>query len=117
MSDQGDNITSTPSGKCPFHHETPAQSAGDGTNNTDWWPHQLRVDILNQHSSRSNPLGEHFSYREAFKTLDFSALKGDIKKVLTDSQSWWPADWGSYIGLFIRMAWHSAGTYRNVDVS
>lgn len=115
MSDQGDNNMSTPSGKCPFHHETPAQSAGDGTNNTDWWPHQLRVDILNQHSSRSNPLGEHFSYREAFKTLDFSALKGDIKKVLTDSQSWWPADWGSYIGLFIRMAWHSAGTYRTVD--
>ncbi|WP_420955547.1 catalase/peroxidase HPI [Burkholderia gladioli] len=96
--------------KCPFNH-----SAGGGTTNRDWWPKQLRVDLLNQHSNRSNPLGESFDYRKEFKQLDYSALKADLKKVLTDSQAWWPADWGSYAGLFIRMAWHSAGTYRMVD--
>ena len=83
--------------------------------NRDWWPNQLRVDLLNQHSSRSNPLGEDFNYREEFKKLDYSALKADLRALLTDSQEWWPADWGSYIGLFIRMAWHGAGTYRTVD--
>ncbi|MFV3387660.1 catalase/peroxidase HPI [Pseudomonas sp. NY15364] len=96
-------------GKCPFH------VAGQGTTNLDWWPNQLRVDLLNQHSERSNPLGETFNYAEEFKKIDYSALKGDIRKVLTDSQDWWPADWGSYVGLFIRMAWHGAGTYRLVD--
>ncbi|MDG9886593.1 catalase/peroxidase HPI [Pseudomonas sp. GD04058] len=97
-------------GKCPFHN-----TSGGGTSNRDWWPNQLRVDLLNQHSDRSNPLGEKFNYREEFKKLDYSALKADLKKLLTDSQDWWPADWGSYGGLFIRMAWHSAGTYRTVD--
>ncbi|OLS61935.1 catalase/peroxidase HPI [Pseudomonas putida] len=97
-------------GKCPFHN-----TSGSGTSNRDWWPNQLRVDLLNQHSDRSNPLGEQFNYREEFKKLDYSALKADLKKLLTDSQDWWPADWGSYGGLFIRMAWHSAGTYRTVD--
>ncbi|WP_374416191.1 catalase/peroxidase HPI [Ectopseudomonas oleovorans] len=96
-------------GKCPFH------VAGQGTTNLDWWPNQLRVDLLNQHSERSNPLGETFNYADEFKKIDYSALKGDIRKVLTDSQDWWPADWGSYVGLFIRMAWHGAGTYRLVD--
>lgn len=96
-------------GKCPYH------AAGQGTTNLDWWPNQLRVDLLNQHSERSNPLGETFNYAEEFKKIDYSALKGDIRKVLTDSQDWWPADWGSYVGLFIRMAWHGAGTYRLVD--
>ena len=91
-------------GKCPYH------VAGQGTTNLDWWPNQLRVDLLNQHSERSNPLGETFNYAEEFKKIDYSALKGDIRKVLTDSQEWWPADWGSYVGLFIRMAWHGAGT-------
>ncbi|MGF6935581.1 catalase-peroxidase [Paraburkholderia sp. UCT70] len=100
--------------KCPFHAAT-TPIAGGGTANLDWWPNQLRVDLLNQHSSRSNPLGESFDYREEFKKLDYSALKADLKTVLTDSQEWWPADWGSYAGLFIRMAWHSAGTYRMVD--
>ncbi|QQC66938.1 catalase/peroxidase HPI [Paraburkholderia ginsengisoli] len=100
--------------KCPFH-AAPRPVAGGGTGNRDWWPNQLRVDLLNQHSNRSNPLGESFSYRDEFKKLDYSALKGDIKALLTDSQEWWPADWGSYAGLFIRMAWHSAGTYRMVD--
>lgn len=100
--------------ECPFHAAS-KPVAGGGTANRDWWPNQLRVDLLNQHSNRSNPLGESFSYREAFKKLDYSALKADIKALLTDSQAWWPADWGSYAGLFIRMAWHSAGTYRMVD--
>lgn len=96
--------------QCPFH-----RTAGSGRSNRDWWPQQLRVDLLNQHSERSNPLGEAFDYRAAFQSLDYAALKGDIKAVLTDSQSWWPADWGTYAGLFIRMAWHSAGTYRIAD--
>lgn len=103
-------------GKCPFHHGSGHdQSAGAGTSSKDWWPKQLRVDLLNQHSNRSNPLGEDFDYRKEFSKLDYSALKGDIRALLTDSQSWWPADWGSYVGLFIRMAWHGAGTYRSSD--
>jgi len=93
--------------KCPFHHV-----AGGGTRNRDWWPNQLNLALLNQHSERSNPLGAGFSYREAFKALDYAALKADLKQLMTDSQDWWPADWGYYGGLMIRMAWHSAGTYR-----
>ncbi|WP_288430805.1 catalase/peroxidase HPI [uncultured Pantoea sp.] len=120
MSTPKDNDVAA-SGKCPFHHgkseeeSVLARGAGSGTSNRDWWPNMLRVDLLNQHSSRSNPLGENFNYREEFSKLDYSALKADIRALLTDSQSWWPADWGSYIGLFIRMAWHSAGTYRTID--
>lgn len=116
-----DNNNAVPAGKCPFPHgqsddkSVLARSAGSGTNNTDWWPNQLKVELLNQHSSRSNPLGSAFDYRSEFNKLDYFALKGDIKALLSDSQSWWPADWGSYIGLFIRMAWHSAGTYRTID--
>ncbi|WP_238485408.1 catalase/peroxidase HPI [Rahnella ecdela] len=102
-------------GKCPFHEGNTNKASGGGTNNRDWWPNQLRVDLLNQHSNRSNPLGEAFDYRKEFAKLDYSALKADLKGVLTASQPWWPADWGSYIGLFIRLAWHSAGTYRSVD--
>lgn len=117
MSTSKDPSNTPSAGKCPFHAETstPTQSAGGGTGNRDWWPNQLRVDLLNQHSNRSNPLGENFNYREEFKKLDYSALKADLRALLTDSQEWWPADWGSYIGLFIRMAWHGAGTYRTVD--
>ncbi|WP_296218074.1 catalase/peroxidase HPI [Pseudomonas sp. UBA2684] len=96
--------------KCPFHHV-----AGGGTSNQDWWPNQLRVDLLNQHSSKSNPLGEQFNYAEEFKKLDYAALKADLVKLMTDSQDWWPADFGHYGPQFIRMAWHSAGTYRTVD--
>ena len=102
-------------GKCPFHEGNTNKASGGGTNNRDWWPNQLRVDLLNQHSNRSNPLGETFDYRKEFAKLDYSALKADLKGMLTASQPWWPADWGSYIGLFIRLAWHSAGTYRSVD--
>ncbi|HCI7414318.1 catalase-peroxidase, partial [Klebsiella pneumoniae] len=105
MSTSNDPSNNASAGKCPFHAETPKQSAGSGTANRDWWPNQLRVDLLNQHSNRSNPLGENFNYREEFKKLDYSALKADLRALLTDSQEWWPADWGSYIGLFIRMAW------------
>ena len=101
----------TTESKCPFH----AAGASNSTTSRDWWPNQLRVDLLNQHSGRSNPLGEQFDYAAEFKKLDYAALKGDLKALLTDSQDWWPADWGSYAGLFIRMAWHSAGTYRAVD--
>ncbi|WEF26103.1 catalase/peroxidase HPI [Klebsiella aerogenes] len=115
MSTSKDPANNASTGKCPFHAETPKQSAGSGTSNRDWWPNQLRVDLLNQHSNRSNPLGENFNYREEFKKLDYAALKADLRTLLTDSQEWWPADWGSYIGLFIRMAWHGAGTYRTVD--
>ncbi|UDF36394.1 UNVERIFIED_ORG: catalase/peroxidase HPI [Shinella sp. XGS7] len=100
----------TSEAKCPFHH-----AAGGGTSNKDWWPKQLRVDLLNQHSEKSNPLGEHFDYAQAFKKLDYHALKADLVKLMTDSQEWWPADFGHYGGLFIRMAWHSAGTYRTTD--
>ena len=100
----------TTEAKCPFH-----QTAGGGTTNRDWWPQQLRLDLLNQHSSKSNPLDGSFNYAEAFKKLDYHALKKDLRDVMTDSQDWWPADFGHYGGLFIRMAWHSAGTYRIQD--
>ncbi|EMG9896211.1 catalase/peroxidase HPI [Enterobacter hormaechei] len=113
MSDETNNAASA--GKCPFHQGGVDHSAGAGTGSKEWWPKQLRIDLLNQHSSRSNPLGEDFDYRKEFSKLDYSALKGDLKALLTDSQPWWPADWGSYAGLFIRMAWHGAGTYRSVD--
>ncbi|RDI28414.1 catalase-peroxidase [Pseudacidovorax intermedius] len=96
--------------KCPFH-----QAASSGTTNRDWWPQQLRLDMLHQHSAKSNPMGEDFDYAEAFKSLDLDAVKRDLTALMTDSQDWWPADFGHYGGLFVRMAWHSAGTYRTAD--
>ena len=98
--------------KCPFPHNN---AAGGGTQNRDWWPDQLRVDLLNQHSDRSNPLASDFCYQDEFKKLDYEALKADLRKLLTDSQDWWPADFGHYGPQMIRMAWHSAGTYRLAD--
>src|SRR5690242_19107833 len=96
--------------KCPFHH-----AVGGGTTIREWWPNQLKLDLLHQHSAKSNPMGADFNYAAEFKSLDFAALKKDLAALMTDSQDWWPADFGHYGPLFIRMAWHSAGTYRIGD--
>jgi catalase-peroxidase len=103
------------SSKCPVTGRTSTQVAGGGTSNRDWWPNQLNLRILHQHSAKSSPMGEEFNYAEAFKKLNLKAVKKDLYALMTDSQEWWPADWGHYGGLFIRMAWHSAGTYRMGD--
>ena len=100
------------SGKCPVMHGANTAAA---TSNTDWWPNTLNLDILHQHDAKTNPMGEDFDYREEVKKLDVAALKKDVHALMTDSQDWWPADWGHYGGLMIRMAWHAAGTYRLAD--
>jgi len=101
--------------KCPFTGAIASPAAGRGTGNKDWWPNQVSLNILRQHSPASNPMEANFNYAEEFKKLDYTALKADLVKLMTDSQEWWPADWGHYGGLFIRMTWHSAGTYRTSD--
>jgi catalase-peroxidase len=101
--------------KCPFSSGAISQAAGGGTRNSDWWPNQLKLNILRQHSSLSNPMGKSFKYAEAFKSLDLGALKKDIFDLMSTSQAWWPADYGHYGPFFVRMAWHSAGTYRIAD--
>ena len=102
-------------GKCPFTGGVLTKTAGGGTSNRDWWPNQLNLGILRQHSELSNPMGEDFNYAEEFKSLDLEAVKKDLFELMTDSQDWWPADYGHYGPFFIRMAWHSAGTYRISD--
>ncbi|WP_246941703.1 catalase/peroxidase HPI [Bacillus pinisoli] len=102
-------------GKCPFNHGAATSPQTSGTTNKDWWPNQLNLNILHQHDKKSNPLGEEFDYAEEFQKLDYQALKKDLHDLMTDSQEWWPADYGHYGGFFIRMAWHAAGTYRTGD--
>jgi catalase (peroxidase I) len=99
-------------GKCPVMHGGMTTAT---PSNSDWWPNALNLDILHQHDTKTNPMGKGFDYREELKNLDVEALKTDLKALMTDSQEWWPADWGHYGGLMIRMAWHSAGTYRTAD--
>ena len=99
-------------GTCPVVHGSHTEV---GSSNNHWWPKVLNLDILHQHDTKVNPLGKDFNYREELKNLDFVALKKDMHALMTDSQSWWPADWGHYGGLMIRMSWHAAGSYRTTD--
>jgi catalase-peroxidase len=109
-------LNNSSAGKCPVIHGAMRNPvAGRGTRNRDWWPNALNLGILHQHAPASNPLGEEFNYAEAFKKVDYKALKADLTRLMTDSQEWWPADWGHYGGLMIRMTWHAAGTYRTAD--
>jgi len=110
MENQGGDIS-----KCPFMSGVKGQTAGGGTSNRDWWPNALKLNILRQNDTKANPMGADFDYAAAFKSLDLKAVKKDLTELMTDSQDWWPADYGHYGGLFIRMAWHSAGTYRIQD--
>ncbi|WP_353777522.1 catalase/peroxidase HPI [Winogradskyella sp. 3972H.M.0a.05] len=101
--------------KCPFHSGAQKKAAGGGTSNRDWWPNELKLNILRQHATKSDPMGEGFDYAKAFNSINYNELKKDLVDLMTDSQDWWPADYGHYGGLMIRMAWHSAGTYRVGD--
>ena len=104
----------TPASGCPFHQQG-GQTSVASTNNTDWWPNALNLDILSQHDTKTNPLDPDFNYAEAFKSLDLEAIKQDIRELINSSQDWWPSDYGSYIGMFVRTAWHLAGSYRKQD--
>lgn len=112
MSENGNNQEAS---KCPFTGAGAKKNIQSGTKNHDWWPNKLNLDILRQHSEKSNPMGKNFNYAEAFKNIDFNELKTDLLHLMTDSKDWWPADWGHYGPFFIRMTWHAAGTYRVAD--
>ena len=101
--------------KCPVMHGALTKNKGTGTSNKEWWPNQLNLSILHQHDQKSNPNIDGFKYREAFKGLDYQALKKDLHDLMTESQDWWPADYGHYGPFFIRMTWHAAGTCRTGD--
>ena len=115
MDNKGNYNINSDVSQCPFLSGTQKKSAGGGTSNRDWWPNELKLNILRQNATKNNPMGEAFNYAEAFKSVDFLALKQDVIDLMTDSQDWWPADYGHYGGFMIRMAWHSAGTYRVGD--
>jgi len=102
-------------GKCPVMHGALTTNSSTGTSNRDWWPNQLNLSILHQHDSKSDPMDADFDYREEFNKIDFDSLKADLNDLMTDSQDWWPADYGHYGPFFIRMTWHAAGTYRSTD--
>ena len=108
-------MTDKSEGKCPVMHGAMTTNSSSGTSTRDWWPNQLNLNILHQHDKKSNPMDEDFDYREEFKKIDYEALKKDLNELMTDSQDWWPADYGHYGPFFIRMTWHAAGTYRNTD--
>ncbi|HAH15887.1 MAG TPA: catalase-peroxidase, partial [Chloroflexi bacterium] len=110
MTSQGNGHPAT--GTCPVAHGALTTT---GASTMDWWPNALNLDILHQHDRKTNPMGEGFDYREVVRHLDVAALKKDLAALMTDSQPWWPADWGHYGGLMIRMAWHAAGSYRVAD--
>ena len=101
--------------KCPVMHGAITSNSGGGTSNREWWPNQLNLNILHQHGKKLNPESKDFNYREEFKKLDYSSLKKDLHNLMTNSQEWWPADYGHYGPFFIRMTWHAAGTYRTGD--
>ena len=102
-------------GKCPVMHGSLTSNSSSGTSNKDWWPNQLNLNILHQHDVKSDPMDDGFDYREEFAKIDYAALKKDLNDLMTDSQDWWPADYGHYGPFFIRMTWHAAGTYRSTD--
>lgn len=110
-----DNLNNGDAGKCPYFAGTQKETAGDGTKNRDWWPNELRLNTLRQHAAKSNPMGSDFNYPDAFNSIDFVTLKQEVIDLMTNSQDWWPADYGHYGPFMIRMAWHSAGTYRVGD--
>jgi len=110
-----DNKSNVTTGGCPFSHGSVTSNTSDATTNKDWWPNQLNLNILHQHDKKTTPMGEDFNYSEEFEKLDYHALKQDLRNLMTDSQDWWPADYGHYGPFFIRMAWHAAGTYRTGD--
>ena len=112
---RGEEMSKSSEGKCPVMHGSHTNANNTGTTNRDWWPNQLNLSMLHQHDQKSDPMDSDFDYREEFKTLDYDALKNDLHALMTDSQDWWPADYGHYGGLFIRMTWHAAGTYRIMD--